>query len=142
MYSDSAAASAYGFGRLLIEFSYELSKRESKLGSPEKPLSDLGLLGYRAYWSETIVELLLKTTEEISIDDIANKTSIQHADILQTCQALSLLKQYQGKHYLVLSDAVLEKHERQMKKKRRRIHAEHLHWKPPVFTRDQLRFGW
>ena len=131
-----------GFGRLLIEFSYELSKRESKLGSPEKPLSDLGLLGYRAYWSETIVELLLKTTEEISIDDIANKTSIQHADILQTCQALSLLKQYQGKHYLVLSDAVLEKHERQMKKKRRRIHAEHLHWKPPVFTRDQLRFGW
>ena len=42
----------------------------------------------------------------------------------------------------VLSDAVLEKHERQMKKKRRRIHAEHLHWKPPVFTRDQLRFGW
>ena len=131
-----------GFGRLLIEFSYELSKRESKLGSPEKPLSDLGLLGYRAYWSETIVELLLKTTEEISIDDIANKTSIQHADILQTCQALSLLKQHQGKHYLVLSDAVLEKHERQMKKKRRRIHAEHLHWKPPVFTRDQLRFGW
>lgn len=131
-----------GFGRLLIEFSYELSKREGKLGSPEKPLSDLGLLGYRAYWSETIVELLLKTEDEISIDDIANKTSILHADVLQTCQALNMLKQYQGKHFLVLSDAVMEKHERQMKKKRRRIHSEHLHWKPPVFTRDQLRFGW
>lgn len=131
-----------GFGRLLIEFSYELSKRENKLGSPEKPLSDLGLLGYRAYWSETIVELLLHTNEEVSIDDIANKTSIVHADVLQTCQALNMLKQYQGKHYLVLSDAIIEKHERQMKKKRRRIHPEHLHWKPPVFTRDQLRFGW
>lgn len=131
-----------GFGRLLIEFSYELSKRENKLGSPEKPLSDLGLLGYRAYWSETIVELLLHTDDEISIDDIASKTSILHADVLQTCQALNLLKQYQGKHYLVLSDAVMEKHKRQMSKKRRRIHAEHLNWKPPVFTRDQLRFGW
>ncbi|WFD22251.1 histone acetyltransferase [Malassezia equina] len=131
-----------GFGRLLIEFSYELSKRENKLGSPEKPLSDLGLLGYRAYWSETIVELLLKTDEDISIDEIATKTSILHADVLQTCQALNMLKQYQGKHYLVLSDAIIEKHERQMKKKRRRIHPEHLHWKPPVFTRDQLRFGW
>jgi len=131
-----------GFGRLLIEFSYELSKRENKLGSPEKPLSDLGLLGYRAYWAETIVELLLHTDEEISIDEIAHKTSIVHADVLQTCQALNMLKQYQGKHYLVLSDAVIEKHERQMKKKRRRIHSEALNWKPPVFTRDQLRFGW
>ncbi|PKI83611.1 histone acetyltransferase [Malassezia vespertilionis] len=131
-----------GFGRLLIEFSYELSKREGKLGSPEKPLSDLGLLGYRAYWTETIVDLLLKTEDEISIDDIASKTSILHADVLQTLQALNMLKQYQGKHYLVLSDAVMEKHERQTKKKRRRIQPEQLNWKPPVFTRDQLRFGW
>ena len=131
-----------GFGRLLIEFSYELSKREGKLGSPEKPLSDLGLLGYRAYWAETIVELLLHTDDEISIEEIAQATSIVHADVLHTCQALNMLKQYQGKHYLVLSDAVLEKHERQMKKKRRRIHPDALNWKPPVFTRDQLRFGW
>jgi histone acetyltransferase HTATIP len=75
-----------GFGRLLIDFSYELSKREHKLGSPEKPLSDLGLLGYRAYWAETIVGYLLDKGdgEETSIDEVAWKTCITHADVLHT----------------------------------------------------------
>jgi len=69
----------------LIEFSYELSKKEGKLGSPEKPLSDLGLLGYRAYWAEIIIELLLNSGEtEMSIEEMAQKTSITHADVMNT----------------------------------------------------------
>lgn len=133
-----------GFGRLLIDFSYELSKREHKLGSPEKPLSDLGLLGYRAYWAETIVGYLLDKGdgEETSIDEVATKTCITHADVLHTCTSLNMLKQFQGKHYLVLNDLVLANHEKQMAKRKRRIKGENLNWIPPVFSRAQLQFGW
>lgn len=78
----------HGYGKLLIEFSYELSKKEGKQGSPEKPLSDLGLLSYRAYWQEIIVDYILEAKangkDEVSIDEIAQKTSIVHADIMHT----------------------------------------------------------
>ncbi|OCH92327.1 histone acetyltransferase [Obba rivulosa] len=132
----------HGYGKLLIEFSYELSKKEGKLGSPEKPLSDLGLLSYRAYWAETIIDLLLNTTDDISIDDIAQKTSITHADVMNTCTTLQLFKHYKGQHVISIPEALQERHRKTQEKRRRRIHPECLIWKPPVFTRDQLRFGW
>lgn len=131
-----------GYGKLLIEFSYELSKREMKLGSPEKPLSDLGLLGYKAYWSEIIVELLSDCHDDISIEEIANRTSITQNDVMWTCQQLGLFKYYKGQHVLCVTDQVMEQHKRAKAKQRKRIKSDRIVWKPPVFTRDQLRFGY
>ncbi|KAG0254424.1 Histone acetyltransferase [Actinomortierella ambigua] len=132
-----------GYGRLLIQFSYELSKIEKRLGSPEKPLSDLGLLSYRAFWSETIVQLLIetqKTGNELTIDDIAAKTAFQPQDVLHTLQNLNALKYYRGQYVIVLSEQVIKNAERQMQKKRREIDPTALSWKPHNFTATQLRF--
>ena len=81
-----------GFGRLLIAFSYELSKREGKLGSPEKPLSDLGLLGYRAYWQEIIVEMLMDGRGEANIEEIGAVAAMTTNDVLHTLQNLNMIK--------------------------------------------------
>ena len=82
-----------GFGRLLIQFSYELSKREGKLGSPEKPLSDLGLLGYRQYWRETLEDLLMEPGRQTaSENELAVATSMTEKDVHETLVVLNMLR--------------------------------------------------
>ena len=39
---------------------YLLTRREDKVGSPERPLSDLGLISYRSYWREVILTHMLQ----------------------------------------------------------------------------------
>ena len=93
-----------GLGRLLISFSYELSKRENKMGSPEKPLSDLGLLGYRAFWIDQIIELLYygqpgelgrdekSTPAAMSVDDVAASLNMVTADVLNALYHIKAIK--------------------------------------------------
>ena len=150
-----------GFGRLLIEFSYELSKREGRIGSPEKPLSDLGLLSYRSFWSEVLVGVLKQAheskkmetskkqqqqqsgallTAEVSIDQLSAMTSFTTDDILHTLQAIDALRYHRGQHIIVLSEKILDDWEKLQKKIKCRIDPKCLQWTPPVFTASQLRF--
>ncbi|KAI8054978.1 acyl-CoA N-acyltransferase [Gilbertella persicaria] len=130
----------HGYGKLLIAFSYELSKVEGRTGSPEKPLSDLGLMSYRAYWTDTIVGFLLSTNEEVTIEEISQKTSITTQDILHTLQSIGALRYYRGQHIICLGDKVVEQWEKVQQKKKRFISPEKLDWRPIHFTSSQLRF--
>ncbi|KAI8340844.1 hypothetical protein BC941DRAFT_468014 [Chlamydoabsidia padenii] len=129
----------HGFGKLLIGFSYLLSQAEGRTGSPEKPLSDLGLLSYRAYWKDTIVDYLLSAAGDVTIDDIAQHTSINTQDILHTLQNIGALRYYRGQHIICLGDKVIEQWERSKSKRKREIVPDKLDWKPLHFSSSQLR---
>lgn len=88
-----------GYGKFIISLSYELSKVEEKVGSPEKPISDLGKVSYMSYWTLTLVNLLNNKPigTEISIEEISRKTCITTADIIETLKFWKVLVWYKGK---------------------------------------------
>ncbi|CAH8541070.1 unnamed protein product [Heterobilharzia americana] len=125
-----------GYGKYLIEFSYELSKIEGKSGSPEKPLSDLGLLSYRSYWAQTILELLLnsKATESgqdpaLSINDIVDRTCIKRDDVIATLSHLNVLYYVKGQHVIYLSRDLIQAHQKAMQRRNLRVDSKLLNWK-------------
>lgn len=78
-----------GYGKLLIQLSkqigcplttlfdsavfslgYELAKRDNTIGSPEKPLSDLGKLSYRSYWAWVLLEILGNLKGPVMVKDL------------------------------------------------------------------------
>lgn len=122
-----------GYGKLLISFSYELSKKEQKIGTPEKPLSDLGLLSFRSYWTQVLLEILKKHRGHLSIKDISDMTSIKTEDIISTLQSLNLIKYWKGQHIISVTPKVIEEHlKNSAKGGTARIESKNIHWTPPT----------
>ncbi|KAG5645524.1 hypothetical protein DXG03_005799 [Asterophora parasitica] len=73
-----------GWGNLLMDFSYLLSKKEQRAGSPEKPLSGLGALGYKNYWTLSIMRYLTTAPELPRLEEISLATSMTIEDVVVT----------------------------------------------------------
>jgi len=129
-----------GFGKFLIAFSYELSKRESKVGTPEKPLSDLGLLSFRSYWTEVLLNVLKEHKGNLSIKDISQMTSIKTEDIISTLQSLHLIKYWKGQHIISVTPKVVEEHVKNFQRKTRTIDSDAVQWSPPVQLVDKNKY--
>ncbi|CAG2174011.1 unnamed protein product [Oppiella nova] len=122
-----------GYGKFLIAFSYELSKLEQSVGSPEKPLSDLGKLSYRSYWSWILLEILRDFRGVLSIRDLSQMTSITQNDIIGTLQSLNMVKYWKGQHVICVTPKLVEEHLKSAQYKRPRLTVENgcLRWSPP-----------
>lgn len=122
-----------GYGKFLIAFSYELSKIELTIGSPEKPLSDLGKLSYRSYWSWVLLDVLRNSTGTMSIKDLSSLTSITIEDSIGTLQSLNMVKYWKGQHVICVTPKLIEDHLKAhpLKKPPIMVNRSCLKWSPP-----------
>ncbi|XP_026280546.1 histone acetyltransferase KAT7 isoform X1 [Frankliniella occidentalis] len=123
-----------GFGRLLIDFSYLLTRQEGKMGSPEKPLSDLGLISYRSYWKDVLLEYLCNFGgKELMVKDISQEMAINPSDIVSTLQAMGMIKYWKGKHIILKKQDVLEDYQERSKRRSpvfKELDPKCLRWSP------------
>eukprot|EP01083_Nonionella_stella_P308559 1089213_1 len=123
-----------GFGRFIISLSYELSKKEEKIGSPEKPLSDLGKISYKSYWIENILTVIESYMYygEITIQQISQMTSFTKQDIINCLKDVNMLNCYKGQHVIKYRPQNIKKYLNQFKKRQKMrkniFYPEHLHW--------------
>lgn len=139
-----------GFGRTLIEFSYLLTRTEGRTGSPEKPLSDMGLVSYRSYWRGVLCKLLLRYKDTVpggykmpSIDSLARETGMTPDDIISTLEALrALVRDPVTKKYALRLDYkyMAEYTEKHDKKAHIDIDPEKLVWTPYVMGKPTSYF--
>lgn len=83
-----------GYGHLLMDFSYLLTRVEKKTGSPEKPLSDMGLVSYRNYWRLVLCYYLrdFKSQDLVpSVKTISDDTGLTPDDVVSTLEGLRVL---------------------------------------------------
>jgi histone acetyltransferase SAS3 len=122
-----------GFGHMLIEFSYLLTKAEQKTGSPEKPLSDMGLVSYRGYWRLMMCYQLVNEKGQVSISELSKRTGMTPDDVISALEGLrALVRDPITKTYALRLDydyfkEYIDKYE---KKNYPRINPDALVWVP------------
>jgi ribosomal protein S18 acetylase RimI-like enzyme len=82
-----------GYGQLLIDLSYAISRKEGVKGTPERPLSNMGRNAYFAFWKAEILlyfEQMMSSTPNtldafaVSLEELSDKLLIQETDLLET----------------------------------------------------------
>ncbi|XQJ25719.1 histone acetyltransferase, putative [Leishmania guyanensis] len=126
-----------GIGRFLIELSYELSRREGKVGTPEKPLSDLGEKLYLSYWADSVTMAIARAMEEghcVSMDYLVQATAMIQADVLRALQHQKFLS---GNQLTISEDVVERCYAKRLKRERDTtsytFYTHLLSWAPGLY---------
>ena len=81
-----------GLGKIMMGVSYELSRREGRIGGPEKPLSELGRRSYLKFWEARVAREVLKLRSKSSLDveELAERCSMLVDDVVGTLKEMGV----------------------------------------------------
>lgn len=126
-----------GYGKLLIHFSYLLSLKEERIGSPEKPLSLLGRFAYISFWKSAILDYVIANADKtnLCLQSLSEATSIDPFDLADTLESLEWIRVRSGEDgkkelFLSFSTQQTEEHKSKLSKQKNSIDNTALHWVP------------
>ncbi|KHJ92876.1 MOZ/SAS family protein [Oesophagostomum dentatum] len=133
-----------GYGNLLIQLSYEMSKRAKYPGTPERPFSDLGEISYKKYWLFVLLEFfdspVMRKVEDVTVDDLEALVGINKDDIKDTMEPIGLLSHLKGGTYIVHNPKLdQENGVERPSPPVRRLDPKFLVWNPKGFDRPKRR---
>ena len=123
-----------GYGKFLINFSYEISVKDGQIGTPERPLSDLGKLVYMRYWAQRIIKWIQTLSEyqkiNLTIKNISEGTYIKDTDVVMALENIKILKKVKNQIYLCLDKDLLVNIYSKMGRPAIVVHNNNLHYIP------------
>ena len=77
----------------MMGISYELSRLEGRIGGPEKPLSELGRIGYCKFWEARVAKAILGTKSKttLTVEDIAEACWMLAEDVISTLKEMDVI---------------------------------------------------
>jgi hypothetical protein len=120
-----------GVGRFLVQLSYEFSKIEKRPGSPERPLSDLGLMTYRSYWKEAVIQCFLDHQDEaLSVNAISTYTGMTLDDIKTAIKDNRFLRTVDGELSWAITTEQINEHKAKLRRRLLNLNPNCVRWIP------------
>ena len=125
-----------GFGKFLIDLSYELARIEGRVGSAERPLSDLGQLSFYPYWLRRLMPHLQQIvgdsdSKSVVLNDLAAKAGIVPDDVVEVLKHFGMLKEWGTTGVVVVcNDEAISKLSGSGKSGGFNFDPKLLHWTP------------
>ena len=83
-----------GLGKILMGVSYELSRREGRIGGPERPLSELGSKGYIKFWEARVANAIIgtKVKNTMTVEELATRCWLLPEDAIAALKSMDVLE--------------------------------------------------